>query len=64
MNSKSLEEIVIVGFVALLALKFLSSGAQASQATAYQNSTLGQVAGYSAIATGLINTFTNDFSGS
>jgi hypothetical protein len=60
--SKSLEEIVIVGFIAILALKFLSTGAQTSAAVAYQNSTLGQTAGYAAIGEGIVNTFSNDFS--
>jgi hypothetical protein len=59
--SKSLEEIVIVGVVALLALKFLQTGATASAQTAYQSSTLGQTAGYAAISESVLNTFTQDF---
>ena len=59
--SKSLEEIVVVGLIALLALKFLSSSATASTQLAYQNSTLGQTAGYTALGESVLNTFTEDF---
>jgi hypothetical protein len=59
--SKSLEEIVVVGFIALIALKFLSSSAALTAQTTYQNSTLGQVSGYTAVAENAVGTFVSDF---
>jgi hypothetical protein len=59
--SKTIEELVIVGVIALLALKFIESGTQAQAQSQAQNSTLGQVAGYTAIGEGLITTLVQDF---
>jgi len=56
--SKSLEELVVVGFIALLALKLLSSNATA---VAAQSTTLGQTAGYANIGEGVLTTFVSDF---
>ena len=58
--SKTMEEMVVIGVIALLALKFLSSSAQASAQIQYQNSTAGQVASYASTAEGLLGAFTQD----
>jgi hypothetical protein len=56
-----MEELVVIGVIALLALKFISTSATTSAALTLQQSTLGQTAGFASIGEGLLNTFTNDF---
>jgi hypothetical protein len=53
--SKSLEELVIVGVVALLALQFLTSSAALSAQTTLQSSTLGQTAGFASVGEGVLS---------
>jgi hypothetical protein len=57
--SKTMEELVIVGVIALFALKFLQTGAATSAAVAYQNSTLGQTAGFASVGEGILTSIGN-----
>ena len=50
-----MEELVVIGVIALLALKFLTTSAQVSATQQYQNSTLGQTAGFAAVGEGVLS---------